>query len=162
MCFYRWSSRHFSPFYSPHLKSPVPTCGPPRLLGFKGLSLINISSDVVFFTLFWGNFGVKTAKIERELSPTFTNDTICCLLMPYGHVRRSVSLTIHLVSVSFARFRSINSVSDFITTEKMVKISKTELFYYIVLYSHLAYLKVSMIDFDYGGHRITSKFLRGS
>ena len=41
-----------SSFYFPHPKSPVPTCGPPRLLGgFKGLSYINISSAVVFYPL---------------------------------------------------------------------------------------------------------------
>ena len=72
MCLYRWSSSHLSPFYSPHPKPPIPTCGPPRLLGgFKGLFPINISSAVVF-TLFGVIFYVKTVKIERELSLTFT------------------------------------------------------------------------------------------
>ena len=53
LCLYRWSSRHFSPFYSPHPKPPVPTCGPARLLGgFKGLSRINISSAVVVLPFF--------------------------------------------------------------------------------------------------------------
>ena len=45
---YSWLSRQFSPAKTPgfHLWSP-------RLLGgFKGLSRINISSAVVFFTLF--------------------------------------------------------------------------------------------------------------
>ena len=41
-------------------------------------------------------------------------------LMSYEHVRRSVSLIIHLVSVSFTQFRSINSVSEFITTGKIL------------------------------------------
>ena len=56
LCLYRWSSMYFIPFYSPHPKSPVPTCGPPRLLGgFKGLSRINISSAAVFYP-FLGEF----------------------------------------------------------------------------------------------------------
>ena len=39
----------------PHPKPPVPTCGPPRLLGGFGLSLIDISSAVVFYP-FLGDF----------------------------------------------------------------------------------------------------------
>ena len=47
---------------SPHPKPPVPTCGPPRLLGgFKGLSRINISSAVVFYC-FVGDFLCKNCK----------------------------------------------------------------------------------------------------
>ena len=49
-------SSDFSDFDSPHPKPPVPTCGPPRLLGFKGLSGINISSVVVFFYPFLSDF----------------------------------------------------------------------------------------------------------
>ena len=65
-------SSDFSDFDSSHSKPPVPTCGPPGVLGgFEGLSRVNISSAVVF-TLFWVIFDVITAKIETELSCTFT------------------------------------------------------------------------------------------
>ena len=38
-------------------------------------------------------------------------------LASYEHVRRSVSLTFHLVLVSFGQFRSMKSVPEFITTD---------------------------------------------
>ena len=74
---YRWSSRHFSPFYSPYPKPPVLTCGPPRLLGgFTGLSRINIAYLVLWsFTLFWVIFDVKTAKNETELTFTILSNS---------------------------------------------------------------------------------------
>ena len=63
----------FQPLYSPHPKSPVPICGPHRLLsGFKGLFHINIFSAEVFYPFLGVIFDVKTAKIETELFPTFT------------------------------------------------------------------------------------------
>ena len=72
-CAYIGGRRGISaPFIHPTQNPRFPPVVPPRLLGFKGLSRMNMSSAVAFYPFLGVIFDVKIRKIETELSPTFT------------------------------------------------------------------------------------------
>ena len=67
LCLYRWLSRHFSPFYSPHPKSPVPACWVVGRVLLKFLLIITPKARIIL-VIFRG----KHKKNDAELFLTIT------------------------------------------------------------------------------------------
>ena len=65
LCLYSWLSRHFSPFYSPHLKPTVPNLLGGDFKGFPTIVLILAHNMKVFVLVFGG-------KHDVDVFSTFT------------------------------------------------------------------------------------------